>query len=517
MTETLFESSAVPRAAGMLERATWAGKAYAQYDKASVDRIVAAVVEAAEAKATEYAEWAVRETGFGVVEHKVLKNQACSRGLLDTYRDHDYVTPRIDNAAKIVSTPRPAGVILALTPSTNPVASVYFKTILALMTRNAIVISPHPFAKECCSDAARLLSQAAVGAGAPDGLIQVVEEPSIPLINVLMSDERTSVIVATGGTAVVSAAYHSGHPALGVGPANVPILVDHTADLARAAQRIVDSKSFDNSILCTNESVLIVEESCREKLVRHLKQAGAYLLSDEERDRVRALLFPDGSLAVRTVGKHASWIAEEAGVRVGPNTRILLAPFDLVVPEETLAHEKLCPVLGLVSVPNVEQGIQAARALLRITGGGHSAVIHSTDPATIMSYSTQIPVYRVVVNVGNSLGSSGITTNLAPTMTVGTGFFGGSSLGENLEPKHLVNWTRIAYNSDASEPFGDFTSLSPWKAPVGHVPPYPHPSNAAPVPSVSAVAPAPIPGEPGELREELRRLIIEELQQIIKG
>jgi len=271
---------------------------------------------------------------------------SCSTGLVEAYATHDYVTPRFDPAAKIVEIPRPAGVVLALTPSTNPVASVFFKALLALMTRNAVVVSPHPQAAECCADAARTLERAAVAAGAPDGVIQVVDRPSVPLIDALMTDERTSVIVATGGSPVVRAAYSSGTPAIGVGPGNVPVLVDATADLAKAAKRIVESKSFDNSILCTNESVLIVEESVAATLLRHLKREGAHLLEPDEAAKVAALLFPGGHFDVRFVGKDAPWIAAEAGLRVPGTTRVLLAPFGMAVPEEPLAHEKLCPVLG---------------------------------------------------------------------------------------------------------------------------------------------------------------------------
>src|ERR1700746_3579682 len=231
------------------------------------------------------------------------------------------------------------------------------------MTRSAIVISPHPLARECCADAARTLAAASVEAGAPDGVIQVVDEPSVPLIDALMTDERTSVIVATGGVRVVRAAYSSGTPAIGVGPGNVPVLGDATADLAKAARRIVDSKSFDNSVLCTNESVLIVTEQAATALLRYLKQAGAHLLAPDERDRVAAMLSPGGRFDIRFAGKDASWIAAEAGLRVPNRTRVLLAPFDLVVPEEPLAHEKLCPVLGLVRVPTALRGIDGARAV----------------------------------------------------------------------------------------------------------------------------------------------------------
>jgi acetaldehyde dehydrogenase / alcohol dehydrogenase len=535
--EVLSDPAGVPRARAMLQRAEWAARAFGRYDKQAVDRVVHAAAQAGAAQAREYAEWAVRETGFGVADHKVIKNVACSTGLVEAYATHDYVTPRFDPAAKIVEIPRPAGVVLALTPSTNPVASVFFKALLALMTRNAVVISPHPQAAECCADAARTLERAAVAAGAPDGVIQVVDRPSVPLIDALMTDERTSVIVATGGSPVVRAAYSSGTPAIGVGPGNVPVLVDATADLAKAAKRIVESKSFDNSILCTNESVLIVEESVAATLLRHLKREGAHLLEPDEAAKVAALLFPSGHFDVRFVGKDAPWIAAEAGLRVPGTTRVLLAPFGMAVPEEPLVHEKLCPVLGLVQVPNASRGIDVARAVLRITGRGHSAAIHSTDPRTIMDFGAGVDVLRVAVNVGNSLGSSGISTALAPSMTVGTGFFGRSSLTENLEPKHLVQWTRMAYNSEADEAFGNFSGLVPWETPPGPVPPYPIASNAAgegrgpggylgadrtprpgtPLPHATGGA-GPAGGmDTAALREEIRRVVIEELARFAGG
>jgi acetaldehyde dehydrogenase / alcohol dehydrogenase len=530
VVDLMTEPAGVPRARAMLQQAQWASLAFSRYDKDSVDRIVSAAARAGAAKAREYAEWAVSETGFGVVEHKALKNVACSTGIVEAYRDHDYVSARFDPTVKILEIPRPAGVVLALTPSTNPVATVFFKALLCLMTRSVVIVSPHPVAKGVCADAARTLAEAAVEAGAPEGVIQVVDEPSVPLINALMTDDRTDVIVATGGTAVVRSAYSSGTPAIGVGPGNVPVLVDQTADLALAAKRIVDSKSFDNSVLCTNESVLICEEAARATLLRHLNREGAYLLADDERDRVRNLVFPNGSFDVRFVGKDAAFIAGEAGVRVAGDTRILLAPFDLVVPEEPLAHEKLCPILGFVTVANASRGIDAARSVLRITGPGHSAAIHSSNPRTIMDYSASVRVLRVVVNVGNSLGSSGIETNLAPTMTIGTGYFGRSSVAENLQPKHLTQWTQVAYNSDASEPFGNFAGLTPWERPHGHVPPYPLASNlvaegptaragalAGPYAGVPATGHEATTPEAERLREEIRRMVLEELGRIVKA
>jgi acetaldehyde dehydrogenase / alcohol dehydrogenase len=540
--DLLTDPAGVPRARAMLQRAQWAASAFARYDRAAVDRIVHAAAAAGAAKAREYADWAVRETGFGVAEHKVIKNLASSTGLIEAYAGHDYVTPRVDPDARMVEIPRPAGVVLALTPSTNPVATVFVKSLLALMTRNAVVVSPHPLARECSADAARTLAGAAVAAGAPDGVIQVVDEPSVPLINALMADERTSVIVATGGTGVVRAAYSSGTPAIGVGPGNVPVFVADDADLPEAARRIVDSKSFDNSILCTNESVLIVTQAAAGTLLRHLQRAGAYLLPPDERDKVRDLVFPGGHFDTRFVGKDATAIAAQAGLRVPGSTRVLLAPFPVVVPEEPLAHEKLCPVLGLTEVGSVRHGIDAARAVLRLGGRGHSAAIHAADPATIMAYGAAVEVLRVVVNAGSSLGSAGVGTGLAPSMTIGTGFFGRSSVGENLQPKHLVQWTRLAYNEDPAVGFADFTGLVPWEAPGGAVPPYPvasnlrddggrpRPGHSLPATTPGRNAPAAAAGRGGltgavggagadpdlaALRAEIRRVVLEELRGVL--
>jgi acetaldehyde dehydrogenase / alcohol dehydrogenase len=500
MSAVAAEPAGVPRARMMLQRAHWAATAFADYDHERTRRIVEAVAEEAYRNAQRYAEWAVKETGMGVVEHKRRKNEACSRGLLEWYGDQDYVSARIDADAKIVELPRPAGVVLALTPSTNPIATVYFKILLALMTRNAVVVSPHPIARESSADAAHRMAAAAVEAGAPDGCIQAVEEPTIPLIEALMSDPTTDVILATGGVAVVRAAYRSGNPAIGVGPGNVPALVDHTADLAAAAERLMDSKAFDNSILCTNESCAIVEERCAAEFERELARHGGHVLAPDDVPTVREKLYPEGRIRVDLAGRDARRLAEECGIRVPASTRVLVAPFTLVVPEEPLAREKLFPLLGLVRVPDARRGIDAARAMLRIGGGGHSAVIHSRDPRTIMAYGAAVQVLRVAVNVGGSTGSAGLDTNLAPTMTIGTGFFGRSSLGENLQPLHLVNMTRVAYNSDPSEVFGDFAGLEPWSA--GPDPaPVQTPRRAAGV---------------DEARDEIRRIVLEELRELVR-
>ena len=493
----------IAQARHMLQSGQWAAKEFATFDRARVWPIVEAVAAVAFANSAKFAELAVRETGFGVVEDKRKKNEFASQGIVDHYRDVDLVSPRIDAENRIVEFPRPAGVILALTPSTNPVSTLYFKVMLALMTRNAIVISPHPLAVDCCTKAAHLLAEAAVGAGAPRDVIQVVDKPSVPLIEALMVDIDTNVILATGGSAVVRAAYSSGNPAIGVGPGNAPVLVDATADVGRAARDVVASKSFDNALLCSAESVLICEQSVSERLVKELVRQGAYLCSTIERDRLRTLLFPAGKLNTAVVGKDAQWLAKEAGIRVSPRVRVLLTPIDLIVSEEMLAHEKLCPVLALNVQPDVASAIRAASATLRITGAGHSAAIYSSSVDNVMAFASAVNVLRIIVNAPNSTGVSGMDTNLAPTMTVGTGFMGRSSLGENLEPKHLVNWARIAYAKDPAESFPDFTGLTPWQ------------EQRQPV--AGSFSPLqPTGGERNdELRAKIRQLLIEELGNLV--
>ena len=484
-----------------LDAARWAAAKLARLDRAMTLKIAEAVAAAGHAKARDYAEQAVRETGFGVVAHKIQKNEACSKGIVELYRNEDFVAPRIDAARKIVELPRPAGVVFALIPVTNPIATVYFKTLLALMTRNAIILSPHPGAKAVCADAAHMLAAAAKAAGAPDGAIQVLEEPAIPVIEAVMADDRVDLIVATGGPLVVKAAYRSGNPAYGVGPGNAPVLVDGTGDLGQAAQRIVDSKSFDNSILCTNESTVLAFSSIADRLLDALKAAKAHICTPAETEKIRTLLFHEHGFNTAVIGKDASWIAREAGF-TAEGAKILVTPVDLVQPEEKLVREKLCPVLGFARVDGIEQAISAARSMMRHAGKGHSAAVHSTDEHAIMAFAAAVPALRVAVNAGCSLGAAGFETDLGPSMTIGTGFAGGSSIGDNLTPQHFLHFARIAYNKAATEVFGSFEGLDPLALPA----------KASAAPQLAA-----LPGglDDDAVRRELRKIILEELSAVL--
>ena len=506
------------RADLVLERAGWAAQVFQRYDRATTQAIADAAARAAHARAREYAEWVVRETGFGVVEHKVQKNELSSIPFVDYYRDWNFVDPRVDSDTGLIEIPRPAGVVFALVPSTNPIATVYFKVLSALLTRNAIVISPHPAAHESCVDAARTLADAALGAGAPEGAVQVLDEVSLPLVNEFMRSDKTDVILATGGTPMVRAAYASSNPAIGVGPGNAPVYVDASADLRAAAAHIVDSKSFDNSVLCTNESVLITVEGVAKPLERELSRAGAHICDAEQSAALRRYLFHERGFNVEALGRDAAWIASQAGFKVPAKARILVTPISMIGVGEDLSREKLCPVLGFFVARSHSQALMQARALLRFAGAGHSAAVHSGDEQAVVDYAAAVEVYRVVVNAPCSQGAAGFGTGLAPTFTVGTGFFGRSSVGENVGPQHLVNWTRIAWGDSAGR--GTEGAPAPRLRHPGPLPKAPSDGvpgegrTAMPAAQAGAAAAAGLTHE--ALREQIRAIVAAELRDLLR-
>ena len=339
--------------------------------------------------------------------------------------------------------------------------------------------------------------------------IQAIEEPTIPLVEEFLRSPETDVILATGGTAMVRSAYASSNPAIGVGPGNAPVLVGESADLRAAAKRIIESKSFDNSILCTNESVVFGPERIAAGLVRELERAGAKLCNAEQAAQLRRFLFDGERFNVEAIGRDARWIASQAEIAgVGSGVRVLLAPLEGIGPEEPLSREKLCPVLGLRIVRDARQGTRDSRAMLRFSGAGHSAAIHSEDRQEIIDFASAVEVYRVVVNAPCSQGAAGFGTGLAPTFTVGTGYFGRSSIGENIGPQHLVHWTQVAYRSDPDEAMGDYRSLRlDLPGPVPRAP-------ADGVPGESR--PAPKAAIDGDTLALIRRLVAEELRSVRK-
>jgi acyl-CoA reductase-like NAD-dependent aldehyde dehydrogenase len=519
----LIDISATPAAlhaaADMtLEAARWAAALFERYDRESTLRIADAVARAAHEAAGTFAERAVAETGFGVVAHKRIKNELASIPLVEHYRDRDFVNPRLDRTRRMVEIPRPAGVIFALVPSTNPISTIYFKVLAALLTRNAIVVSPHPAARECSIDAVRLLAKAAEEAGAPAGVIQVIEQLTFALVEEFMGSAKTSVILATGGSAMVRAAYASSSPAIGVGPGNAPVYVDPSAEMNQAARLIVESKSFDNSVLCTNESVLFALEESRAALLPALQQAGAHVCSEAETEKLRRYLFHERGFNVEALGRDAAWIGQQAGLKLAARVKILVTPIRLIGVDEPLSREKLCPVLGLYLATSPEQALAQARAMLRFSGAGHSAAIHAGDASMIRRFAAAVEAYRVVVNAPCSQGAAGFGTHLAPTFTIGTGFFGRSSIGENIGPEHLVSWTRIAWPLDAELP-ADVEALTGLdhpgplsRAPADGVPGMTRARAAA---ATSTAGDSPPVRDPA-LREEIRKIIAEELRLALR-
>ena len=503
---------ALSRARMQVSRAAWAARYFQTFDRRTVLAIAESVAKAGHERAAHYADWAVRETGYGVVEHKTIKNQLCTHDLLDYYRDLDLVTPRIDAGRKIIAMPKPAGVIFALAPATNPVATVYYKAMLAVLSRNAIVLCPHPAAKACSADAARHLADAAEAAGAPSGIIQCVEEPSVPLVQDIMGSDRIDVIMATGGNAMVRAAYSSGNPALGVGPGNAIAYVDPSAKVDAAARCLVESKSFDNAILCTNESVVLTLEQNRGNVERALRTAGAHICNEADTARLRDFLFTDDGFNADAIGQSAVWIADKAGIRVSPSTKVLVPVVPSPGQDDRLFEEKLCPVLTLTAAVDFQQAVTFAKHTAR-RGAGHSAAFHGEDKVRLVAFSQSLPVYRVVVNAPCSQGAAGFATHLPPSFMIGTGYAGRSSVGENVGPEHLVHWTKVAFGRDVPADLDglDFTRVTSTPSPVATSNEVTAPT-AVPRPPSKATRSAPDPD-----REELRRLILEELRNLTGG
>lgn len=432
----------------LLTLANWAATEFSQFTPNQVEHIAQKVSQAALERAEHYADWAVKETGFGNVADKTLKNQVNATAQLDGFDFNKHCGVTVDAQKQVLEIAKPAGVIAALIPSTSPVATIYYKVMASLLTRNAIILCPHPGAKACSIDAADYLAQVAEQAGAPKGVIQTLRAPSVALVGELMQSDQVNLILATGGPAMVRAAYSSGNPALGVGPGNVACYVDSGADIDNAAQCLVQSKSFDNSLLCTCESVIIAHEQIADLLAMKMQAFGGYHVAGTELDKLRHYLYPEGQLNPKAIGKDAQFIAAQAGLRVPPNTKVLGVEIDRISPTEPFSKEKLFPVLAMIKVTDFDQALASAHAMLRIQGKGHSAAIHAQDNAMVARWGASLPVCRISVNAPAVFGSSGVATNLTPSPVIGTGFFGRSSISDNVAAQHLVQWTRVAWNKE---------------------------------------------------------------------
>jgi acetaldehyde dehydrogenase (acetylating) len=340
------------------------------------------------------------------------------------------------------------GVVAALIPSTNPTSTVINKILIAVKARNAIVIAPHPFAVNCSLETVKLMSDAAEGAGAPKGLINCLSKITLPGTQELMAHKHTAVILATGGSEMVQVAHSQGKPAYGVGPGNVPVYVDRSADLEKAAKYIVASKAFDYSVICATEQAVVADRPIAARLRQLMEAEGACFVDESQNDALRKTLFnPDGTINVGSVGKSPQYLAAMAGIRVPAHARILVTPLENVGVVEPLSREKMTTVLGWYEANGWEAGCERCIELINFGGRGHSLIIHATDEKVIMAFGLEKPVVRIVVNSMGTLGSIGMTTKIMPSLTLGAGGIGGSITGDNISVYHLFNIKRMAFET----------------------------------------------------------------------
>ena len=429
-----------------VEAAWTAWRNYRAFTQEQIDAVVEAMGAAGRARALELAEMAVEETSYGNVQDKVAKNLLNADLLVRSLRGMKTVgLLRELPDRKLVEYGVPAGVIAAIVPVTNPTSTVIYKTVISLKAGNAVVINPHPHAKKCTAHAAKLMHDAAAAAGAPEGIIQCLEMPTMEGTQALMRHDKTGVILATGGSAMVKAAYSSGKPAFGVGPGNVPVLVEKTADVADAARRIVAGKSFDYGTVCSSEQAVVTCRQMKEPLLAELRKQKAYLASEQEAEALGTLLVTSRGINPRCVGQSPRKLAKMAGFSVPEDASILCAELKGVGKLHPLSMEKLSPVLALYFVENFEEAMDVCEQILHFGGLGHTCVIYSKDEERVRQFAARMPAFRVLVNTSAPQGSVGITTNVPPSMTFGCGAMGGNSTGDNVGPQHLINIKRLAF------------------------------------------------------------------------
>ncbi len=439
----------IQEARRMVESARDAQLIWATATQQQVDRVCEAMAQVAFLGAERLGRMAAEETGFGVPEHKKLKNEFASRNVWNSIKDIKTVgIVRHDKVNKIVEIAWPMGVVAALIPSTNPTSTTIDNILIAVKARNAIVIAPHPSAVDCSYQTVKLMLDAAEDAGAPNGLINCLRHISLEGTQELMAHKYTAVILATGGTAMVRAAHSQGKPAYGVGPGNVPVYVDRSADLEKAARYIVASKAFDYSLICATEQAVVADRPIAARLKQLMEGEGAFFVNEAQAEALGKVLFhPDGSINVSTVGQSPQYLAAMAGIKAPGHARILVARANKVGPEEPLSREKLTTVLGWYEANGWEAGCERCIELINFGGRGHSIVLHATDEKVIMAFALEKPVFRIGVNTMGTLGMIGLTTKMMPSLTLGAGGIGGSITGDNITVYHLFNIKRMAYET----------------------------------------------------------------------
>ncbi len=438
----------IQEARDLVARAAAAQSAFARASQEQVDAVVRAVGSACSRNAERLARLAVDETAMGVYEHKIIKNRFSSEILLD------YILPlrtvgilREDRERRVQELAVPMGVVAAIIPTTNPTSTAIYKGLIAIKARNAIVMSPHPRAVRCTVESAKVMDEAATAAGAPAGLILCMTTPTLDGTLALMRHKQTAIILATGGSDMVRSAYTSGKPAYGVGPGNVPAIIERTARIDKAVADIVDGKTFDAGVLCSAENSCICDAPVEQRVRERFRAERGHFCSPEEKRALERVMIPPSGKGINPeiVGKQPQQIATLAGFSIAPDAKLLIVDLKKTGREDPLSREKLSPVLGFFVEDGWERCCQRAIEQLRYGGIGHSLGLHCEDSHVIQQFFLEKPAFRIVVNSNTSIGAVGYTTGFAPAMTLGPGAWGGSSTSDNVTPLHLINIKRLGY------------------------------------------------------------------------
>lgn len=429
----------------LVEKAKTAQQEFSTYNQDETDEIVRCMAEVCYQNAGHLADLAIKETGFGKYEDKVIKNQFASKKLYESIMDMKTIgVINEDKDRKIIEIGTAVGVIAGLVPSTNPTSTAIFKVLIAVKSGNAIVLSPHPSAKGCIMEVVNIMKDIAEKLGAPEGLISCMSLPTAEGTAQLM--KLSSLILATGGTAMVKAAYSSGTPALGVGPGNVPAFIERSANIPKAIKRILDSKTFDNGTICASEQAIVTENCIEKDVKKELVRQGAYFVYGNNMERLAQIAIkPNGGVNPKIVGQPAEKIAAMAGMTIPAGTKVLVCEQAGVGKEYPFSIEKLSPILAFYSEEDWHKACGRCIELLRHGGLGHSLVIHSEDEKVIREFALKKPVSRMLINTPSSQGAIGATTNLLPSLTLGCGAIGGSATSDNVGPMNLINIRRVAY------------------------------------------------------------------------
>ncbi|MBI5474558.1 MAG: aldehyde dehydrogenase family protein [Ignavibacteriae bacterium] len=427
---------------------------FRNYSQEQVDKVVRAMADAGYAEAARLGRIACDETGFGKPEDKQKKNEFATRRVCESIRDLKTVgIVEEDRERKVFKIAEPMGVVAALIPSTNPTSTVMFKAIISVKARNACVASPHPRAVNCTNEAMNVVRDAAEKAGAPKHLLQCLGTPTIEGTSELMRHKLTAVILATGSNQMVKAAYSSGKPAYGVGSGNVPAFIERTANVKKAVADIISGKQFDYGVLCSTESALVCDAPIRNQVIEECKRRGAYFVAGEEKEWLARLMFSErGAINADVVGKSPVWIAQKAGITVPASTTVLIAEVQGVGREHPLSREKLSPVLSFYTDDGWRDACHRCIELLEFGGIGHTMVIHSKDNDIIMKFAIEKPAFRILVNTQAALGAVGYTNGLDPSLTLGPGTWGGSIISDNVTARHLLNYKRLAFETNPINP-----------------------------------------------------------------